>query len=1455
MPRSSSRHKSHKQSKHGSKEGRDHSEPEKEDVKKMKDRNEGSVRVSRDSGSSEKRKLGSSSRDNGGTEEEYVASKRRKEKADDRWTAGGDEEGGGATTVVIKEVKGEVLRIDGENKSKTLVDSKRVDGENKSKPLVDSKRVEGEKSKILGDSKSKSSRRQESGSEKKDESVGLLAEKEESKSSTSRVDLKRKSEKDLGPKEVQQNKDSKDKERGLERERKCIQDIKREKEAATVDVEAARKQGEERQGKRGRENKEYPLQDELRNPELEKELERRMRKRGDGSTDKDKYHGGGKESEDGRLSTRGEQLAKDGRYKDEKYKDEKNKDGSSGDKHREDSERGTRHRDDKYREDAERDGRRRDVKYREDGDKDYRHKDNKYREDGERENRHKDEKYREDSERDNRRKDDKYREDGERDRRQRDEKFREDGDRDKRPKEDKYREDGDRDIRHRDDKHHEDGDRDNRHKGDKYHEVGDRDYRRRGDKYYENGERNDRRRDDRHVEDGHMDSKAREEKNWQDVGRDSRYREGMQREDDEKDKRLQDVDYREEQSSRDRTSVKSDIKHLRDESNAAAELHHRKLNNRDASPIFDDQSSRYKDDKGRRRTGDREDHVEIRPRANTKEEDYEGEKILSSMRLELVGDRGRSNSRNTALEVSATHSRRRNSPSSSSHAVKDHYSEMEMGEDIGNNEMVKIPEQSAMESYIWGVGFSVKCGMIQKRRFAKHEESRSREYSREERIRHNVTSTKDYAERAPLSRSSEKTLQKDDIRLVEFSAERHPKEDAHSSPLHLVDKSPSSTSTDRRQLNRSGVRRNLDVEDSGQRSGGSRDAKSPSQADGDNKSVSSPFSRTGNFSNNPRSLLPPPPPFRMGADSPLVLGSFEDDNRSKPNNRHRRIGDHTTGRAQGSPWRGVPNWSSSVPNGYIPFQHGPPPVFHPVMQQFPAPAMFSLRPPSMELNQSGGPYHVPDGDRFSGHGRPLGWRHSVEDPTHGWDASNAVFGDESHIYGRPSWDPNSRNLPGGRAWEPNSGGMWKGHNSGSSTELPSAPDMVDYSTPGRADDVWSGQSSLKAQNDEKHPSAQVESIHVEQSNDTNEKNAFETPKTIPEEMPNLPRKEDACLSHLYLSMLDISPDLTQPELYSQYTNLVGMDQNTVSDEDHFKFLLVEEAMDATANLSDKSSRSSVFPTLNHPVLQACTSHEDDGEKSMTKGIYPLSQNNCFRHDIASEALSVPKVPLIVNLGFQSRLSAFNTPIYGLAKFKLEFKVNLQKAMSLYKKTREVVRAINGDNVPIFNVENLVSVVALDQEGACSNDKPGDVVERDHQEAVVSALNKVKTKMSAEITTDKIDEPVLGDGQEKLEAAIAVLKKVEVELDLVSQQQGTLNSVGEDKSSPPENVEGSDAHSLDKVEEVNEARESKGNCSIANDVNCGLSFFSEVSKEAVMPESVESESVNLSRIHQSPESTH
>ncbi|XP_057463381.1 uncharacterized protein LOC130753373 [Actinidia eriantha] len=1016
-----------------------------------------------------------------------------------------------------------------------------------------------------------------------------------------------------------------------------------------------------------------------------------------------------------------------------------------------------------YREDAERESEHKDVKFREQGERDYRHRDNKYREDRERDNRHKDDKYHEDGSRDNR------------------------------PRDAKYLEDGNKDIRHRDNKHREDGDRDNRHREDKYHEGGDRDSRYRGDKYHDDGER-DKRRRDRYLEDGNRNSKPTEEKNWEDIGRDSRHREGMKRDDNDKDKRLRDVKYRDERSSRDRTSDKSDIKHLRGDSDAA-ELHHRKSSNHDGSPIFYDQNSRYNDGKGRTRKSDKEDYGEIRSQSIKEQHSEAEKKSLSSARVELVSDRGRSNLRNTDLETAPNNGRRRGSPIAISHAVKDHY------------------------------------------RPAKQQESEYRDYGHEERTRHNVTSGKEYVsvsgvtEKASLSRPIEKSFQKDDNHLGEVSAARRTREDAS---LQVVDKSPSSASTERRHFSRSDVRKNLDIEDSGQRSGGSKDARvrsgregrgfrelptdalpcddlsqadgdnlsvlptdalpcdDLSQADGDNLSVSSPFSRTSHLSSNSRSLLPPPPPFRMGSESPRVLGSFEDDNRGKPSSRHRRIGDSGMGRVQGNAWRGVPNWPPPVANGFIPFQHGPPPRgFHPVMQQFPAPPMFSVRP-SIELNQSGIPYHVPDGDRFSGRGRLLGWRTPLDDlcppPLHGWDTNNAVFGDDPHIYGILNWDHN-RSLTSGQVWETSNGS--KGHNCGASTELPSSLKKDDYSACGPEGEVWSGQSGLQPQNDKKQSSAEVESIDIDQPSNALERNNLEAPKTIPEDLPNLSRKDGTHISHLYLSMLDISPDLTHPELYSQYTNLLGMDQNTVSEEEDSNFILVEEAIDATVKISNKALSASLFPSTNDSVLQ--------------------------------------------------------------------------KAMSLYKNLRVEVWAVNGDKVLFPNAEILESAATLNQDGTGLNDKPAETVPNyDQPEAVGadSALNEVKMEVSPEDTNDAIDEPVLADSREKSEEAIVALNEVKMELDLVP-NEGTLDSIVEEKSSSPENVDRSDANSPGKAEEVNGARNSKGNCSAANnegqkshDAKCAVLLFPDISAEAceaAMP--IESGSVNLSRIHRSPESTH
>lgn len=238
MPRSS-RHKSHKQSKHSSRDVRERSDSE-EDVKTKNGREEGSVRVSKDASSGDKRKLASQLRDgkdlsglgNGDASEEYASSKRRKDRVDvpgsDRWD-GGDERADGS--VVDKGMKRESSRMDSEKVSK---------------------------SKVSIDSKSKSSRRHDS--EKEEDNVGLLVDKEESKSG--KVEAKRKGEKDSSQKDASQYKDTKEKEkeRGSEKDRK-VQDSKRDSETRVRDSEGKRKRqsesldvGVERQVKRGSEN-------------------------------------------------------------------------------------------------------------------------------------------------------------------------------------------------------------------------------------------------------------------------------------------------------------------------------------------------------------------------------------------------------------------------------------------------------------------------------------------------------------------------------------------------------------------------------------------------------------------------------------------------------------------------------------------------------------------------------------------------------------------------------------------------------------------------------------------------------------------------------------------------------------------------------------------------------------------------------------------------------------------------------------------------------------------------------------------------------------------------------------------------------------------------------------------------------------------------------------------------
>ena len=416
------------------------------------------------------------------------------------------------------------------------------------------------------------------------------------------------------------------------------------------------------------------------------------------------------------------------------------------------------------------------------------------------------------------------------------------------------------------------------------------------------------------------------------------------------------------------------------------------------------------------------------------------------------------------------------------------------------------------------------------------------------------------SERASKHRSSDKPIKMDDGHVGELSIERS--SSSRASPRGLVDRSPSS-SLEHRYANRTGVRRSLDIEESARRRSGSISARNlPSAedrlgrdlplekplADDSTPADSSFYNRT----NQNSSSLIPPSIFRGGGGSPSFMGSLEEDSRG--NTRYKRGGDPSLGRGQGNAWRGTPNWSSPMPNGYMPFQHGPAHGgFQAMMPHFPSPPLFSARP-SMEINHSGIPYHIPDADRFSGHLRPLGWHNMMDgsgpSPMHGWDGNNGVFRDETHAFGQ-EWDQNRHQL-NGQGWETGTD-MWKAQNGDLNMDLPATSVKEDFPVQAPLENVLAGQAGHLLQNENIHQMVQAENVETKLAVASAKEPSKFMSKTTHEKMPDPSRTQSSDdsfhFARAYLSKLDISTELASPELYSQCMSLLSMEQSANADED------------------------------------------------------------------------------------------------------------------------------------------------------------------------------------------------------------------------------------------------------------------------------------------------------------------
>ncbi|KAL5998998.1 hypothetical protein ACLOJK_009947 [Asimina triloba] len=728
--------------------------------------------------------------------------------------------------------------------------------------------------------------------------------------------------------------------------------------------------------------------------------------------------------------------------------------------------------------------------------------------------------------------------------------------------------------------------------------------------------RNNEYKDDRHKDgrcseykdERHKDGRCSEYKDER--HKDGRYGDKY-REDLDRDHRYRDDKHRDEHS-RDRTSKKSGSKHFREE-NKPSDSRHKKVrpqdSDRDVSPYADDQSFRNKDSRGRKRSSDdNEDQNDVKSHS-MKEHHIEAEKnSLRSSRPDPLSARGRSEPHHP-LDFTDSASNRRGSPSPSARNVRDHYSH-------GPKEVDSVYRDSFSE-----------------------ERRQNRASSRE------LSSVIGEAERFSGPRSVEKAKEKSNNHVVELPAKRvnsslsevSQNSDHEATPIRLTEKSPSSTSGDRRYSSIHGSRRSLDVEEMGRKTGNLRDVedigrkssismdadetgqKSFSSKDARENSVvddrvrelhldkptmddfssdllnrertpvrSSSLNRPGQPPGNSASLLPPPPPFRLGVDSPSVLGSSEEEMRGQPTDRksgsrYKRTGDPNMARGPGNTWKGVANWPSSVTNGFIPFQHGPPPSpFHPMVQQFPAASLFGVRP-SMELGHAA--YHMHD---TGGHARPFGWQNPVENHMHGWDGTNGVFGDESNIYGRPDWDQN-RHLIGNRGWEMGAD-PWKGQNGAMNMDISANQKDQDNSISIPADDTWTGQSSQLTRNEKNHsdrlPGTPAEGLGVKRSDGTP---AAKDTTEILQEFVHKKTAEPSKLStdnstpfyQFYLSKLDISMDLAHPDCLS----LLKIGRETSEEVNSAKYARFEDDTKMGAKNHNYNLRDSLFPAITESVFQ------------------------------------------------------------------------------------------------------------------------------------------------------------------------------------------------------------------------------------------------------------------------------
>lgn len=956
-------------------------------------------------------------------------------------------------------------------------------------------------------------------------------------------------------------------------------------------------------------NTEWKIQDELRNPELEKELENRILRRREESGDRDRWRDDDRDREGKSYRSR-DTHHKDERHHDGKQKDDKLKGSRCKDERKsEDKPRANKYKEERHMDDKPRADRYKDDKPREERE---RHKDVKQKDD-----KHREEKYRDDKIKADKNKEvkleDSYREEKYKEDRYREEKYRDDRYKDDKSKDEKYRpEQSHRDctVEHHDSKHFKDESKQRVRGKENKHYESDQEYSSYFDDRYPEPDTSHNRHSQK-LEGSKM-RRSRESKDS--FSEDERGGTSRVCEDDllVQDRLASDL----------RCSSVMDVATNKDQQKRACEIvskidkEKKRVKSVEVGSEWKDTSFEERPQLGRdNQHAQKFDHDHDRPkeqailRAGNRTERY-----LDGHREESPVQSSDSSLKSNACLSPVKMTRRSPTPSTNDMSHRLSY---------GKNN-----KRKRLES---GHGFSSATSMRGETRTAKSvdrvgDSDRCRPHSDHQdktRDRESVIVMKDNGDRRGRSRSTDRVCssrsrdrvcRSQSTDRVCSSHLNDAKSDRFSRApsVHAMDSTVTGLQDDASGVDhypkRAFTSGHSSVSGEGPKTSYHSD-KMPSLKPGwshfasNSRSVGPPLQQRTPFHVRPSGHLPPPPPFRPGIDNPSVLGpnsgAFEEGHCSRDQGRADWNNSASFNRVE---FNGlVRNWNSQAQgpgsgNFYIPFHHQsgghPPGAFHNIGQQHAGPPMFrGLRPP-MDMAHAGIPYHMWDnGDGNPAHNGAFGWQRQADDGRghvqgshHGWDG----YTEESMMYGRREWYAFGQGM-GNRCWDRPTG-MGKGQKTDMNMDF-SDRNESNYQGPYTAEEIRGGlQDPRDRQEKLKSERSSTESIDIRRCDQVSRNVAPEN-SSCAFYSETKKYKHECEDTRYYLSKLDVSAELAGPDLYSQYINKLGTGQTMSPDEANFttdkayEDHQLEVDTDTEALLSSLDLRRAFFPCLPENHMQ------------------------------------------------------------------------------------------------------------------------------------------------------------------------------------------------------------------------------------------------------------------------------